>query len=806
MRPTPHSRILLTAAGVGFAIGLVSTVAASGAWPTGLPSVAELAPVPQLDPMRALPRTALALTMEEARLHLRADRPWTAWTLLRDYVDDANEPAGPAAVVMAARAAAGWGGWHHVRTLLRRQDWRTDGGAAEAWLLLGRAEQEGGDWQRAADAYRAYAERVSGEQRGIARLRLAEALARLGEQHAAAEALGDAAADLPELADWARALQVERLASAGDPAAVTLAARAPRGSAASRLRLAKAETHALLAVHDTARALDRRAAHVRGLIAGGALAEAAALSLEQAALLQARGASADARELLRSVALEAAAPNETRVAAAARLGEIATERTAAEELARAAAYEAARRPGLAARALRAALAAGAADDGTLRLRLGKLLFQAVDLQPARAVLLDAAVRLTLPEQKAEAELFAARARYRAGERSAALAELQRVVERYPASAAAGSALFLLGDASPRLQTAIAYYARAAEIEHSPDAAEALFRLGDRHLRDRDPAAAARAWRRYVARYPAGERTAEVAYRAGEIYRRRGRTDDARPLYEAALAADPVSYHAVRAAERLDADPLAAVLRDPKPWVGLASDPPQARAMLARLDVLREAGLDSLWREELAASVRRLDARPTALLTLAEGLRDRGLAVDGIRLGLQLAARRGEWDARLLRLVFPLPYRGLILQEARRAGVDPMLLAALVRQESNFRTDARSRVGARGLAQIMPATGEWLGRRMDGYHERLLSVPEVNLRMGARYLGDLLDRYDGATDLALAGYNAGPARADRWRRELGYGRDVDGFRERIPFAETRHYVKVVLRNAALYRSLYGADAE
>jgi soluble lytic murein transglycosylase len=79
-----------------------------------------------------------------------------------------------------------------------------------------------------------------------------------------------------------------------------------------------------------------------------------------------------------------------------------------------------------------------------------------------------------------------------------------------------------------------------------------------------------------------------------------------------------------------------------------------------------------------------------------------------------------------------------------------------------------------------------------------------VRMGARYLRDQLRRYDGSRDLALAAYNAGPGRADRWRRELGYGRDVDAFREAIPFNETRHYVQVVLRNAVIYRRLYGDE--
>jgi soluble lytic murein transglycosylase len=94
--------------------------------------------------------------------------------------------------------------------------------------------------------------------------------------------------------------------------------------------------------------------------------------------------------------------------------------------------------------------------------------------------------------------------------------------------------------------------------------------------------------------------------------------------------------------------------------------------------------------------------------------------------------------------------------------------------------------------------------VEEWDTRLLTVPEVNLRMGAIYLRDMLRRYDGASDLALAGYNAGPGRADRWRHELRYSDGPDAFRDRIPFAETRHYVKVVLRNQAVYRRLYARD--
>ncbi len=427
--------------------------------------------------------------------------------------------------------------------------------------------------------------------------------------------------------------------------------------------------------------------------------------------------------------------------------------------------------------------------------------------PARTVLEAVAERLQDPARAAEAEVYAARARLRGGDRSGGLAALRKVAETRAGTPAAGIAYFVLGDESPNRAQAVAYYRQAAAVGGSPEAREAHFRVGDRSLKSGDSLAAARAWEEFVGRYPSGEDAARAAYNAGVIHERARRAGAARAMYEAAMAADPVSYPAVRAGERLGANPLARTLASPQPWVGLASDASEAAAVLRRLAVLEEAGLEAEWREELDAARRRLEARPAALLAVAEGVRDRGHAVDAIRIGRRLLdARGGRWDVRLLRVVFPFPYRDLLEDEAAEAGVSPALLAGLVRQESSFDPTARSRVGARGLGQIMPATGEWLapGAGVRSFRESHLDVPEVNLRMGARYLRDQLRRYGGASDLALAAYNAGPSRADRWRRELGHGGDVDRFRERIPFAETRHYVQVVLRNEAVYRRLYGAE--
>jgi soluble lytic murein transglycosylase len=770
---------------------------------TGLPALDELT---RLDPVHVLPRTGMTLAAMEARMLLDDGRPWSAWELLRTHLDD-PDVVGASHVLLAARAAGEWGGWDHAKSLLAGRDWleRADGG--EGLFLLARAEEELGNENAAIAGYLRYASVRGARHAGEAYARSGRLLRESGDHQRAAEAFAAAAARVPELEEWLSALRFEQLGEAGAASAATLANNATGGSAVVRKRRVEAEAAGWVAAGDPERAMRRLEWEARVLSSQGARGEAVQLQLTRARMMMEHGRADQARELLRASAFETTAPATARLAAAQMLGEL-DQRTAAEELARAAAYEAASRPGLAARSLRAALDAGVADDGGLRLRLARLLYDARDYGPARPAFERAAQQLTDRELKADAELHAARSLFRVGgsrERPRALEEMRAVAERYSGTAAAGTALYLLGDEASSTRGALSYYRRAAAVSHSPDAREALYRVGDRSLRLDDTAGAIRAWEEYVQRYPRGEQTARVAYETGKLHERAGRTSAARAMYTAATLAEPISYHAIRAGNRLGVDPLERIVAEPRPWLGLASDAPDAAAVLRRLDALDAVGLTAEWEDEFASAVRAFDARPAALLALAEGVRDRHRPVEALRLGYALLEKRGgEWDERLLRVVFPFPYRELLTRESRRAGVDPLLYAALVRQESTFRPTIRSWVGATGLGQIMPATGRWLAPSVGigNYEDRLLEVPEVNLRMGAKYFGDLVRRYDGAKDLALAGYNAGPSRADRWRRELNHGRDTDAFRDAIPFDETRNYVRIVLRNHAIYERLYG----
>jgi soluble lytic murein transglycosylase len=230
--------------------------------------------------------------------------------------------------------------------------------------------------------------------------------------------------------------------------------------------------------------------------------------------------------------------------------------------------------------------------------------------------------------------------------------------------------------------------------------------------------------------------------------------------------------------------------------------------MARLDVLTEADLSLGVASEIERLRERADGEPAVMLRLAEALIDRGRTIEGINLGWALLAANGNrWNQRIVRVTYPFPYRELVRREAAEWGIDPFMMAAIIRQESAFKADIVSHAGAIGLMQVMPPTGAQLARAHGprGFTQDALTQPEVNLHLGAAFFVDMSRRYDHDLPLVLSAYNAGPTRATRWRR-FPEAADPLRFTERIPFDETRGYVKSVQRNLGLYRALYAQDDE
>jgi soluble lytic murein transglycosylase len=161
--------------------------------------------------------------------------------------------------------------------------------------------------------------------------------------------------------------------------------------------------------------------------------------------------------------------------------------------------------------------------------------------------------------------------------------------------------------------------------------------------------------------------------------------------------------------------------------------------------------------------------------------------------------RPYWEA-----LFPKAYWSDLRKYSELNGLDPYLVASLIRQESEFNAQAISRANAVGLMQLLPKTGKSVAKqvRLKGYSAPQLYMPAVNLELGTRYFKDMVDKYNGQFEYALAAYNAGSDRVGDWLGQ-GHYRDPQEFVESIPFTETREYVQAILRNAHVYRQLYGA---
>ena len=158
----------------------------------------------------------------------------------------------------------------------------------------------------------------------------------------------------------------------------------------------------------------------------------------------------------------------------------------------------------------------------------------------------------------------------------------------------------------------------------------------------------------------------------------------------------------------------------------------------------------------------------------------------------------------LRVRFPLRYAELVQTYAAEYELEPSFVLAVIWAESSFRPEATSHAGARGLMQIMPATGEWIAGKLgiEDFTADQLYDPETNIRLGCWYLGYLRERFGGNEVKMLAGYNAGPNNVKKWQEEWGEGHEPTA--ADIPFPETEQYVKKVCNAKLLYAWLYHLD--
>jgi soluble lytic murein transglycosylase len=369
------------------------------------------------------------------------------------------------------------------------------------------------------------------------------------------------------------------------------------------------------------------------------------------------------------------------------------------------------------------------------------------------------------------------------------------------------------------------------------AAAALFQAGLSYYRLDEAEEAVEAWQELLDTYTESGLHTQTLFWVGKTLLKLGRTGEARSYLEKAASVDTEGYYGLRAKDlSQEGDALwpsggslvtsadeAAEQEEAEVWLAtwlegtshgddLASLSPAIEEDLRfqRGEEFLNVGLLEEARGEADVLRKELITDPLTLYQLALAFRERGLYRLSIlcakRLILLSPAESVSQAPRFLqRLTYPLYFDDLVLAETQANDLDPLLLCALIWQESLFQGQATSWAGAQGLTQVIPPTGEWIALqlRWPDYQAEHLYRPYLNVKFGAWYLARQLRDFENNLFAALAAYNGGPGNAARWLELVGDD-DDDLFVESISKAETKLYVKKVYEHYARYRELYGEE--
>ena len=737
-------------------------------------------------PLRPVPVESADPDVRAAQAELFDGRAVRATRLVMPAIRS-PERRTPEALLVASRAAAEWGGWRLVDAMLRHEPWIGTRFGGEALELLARSALERGEAEEArARADEAVRVATDNTARAVRRVLLARALDRLDQTDSAAATYRRAAEALPSVRDW---LMLRAAGSMRDGRArERLYARLTIPAAKARVPFTEAQTLErfdldlaaatayeaagdipaayrlrLSSDYDAAQRSTLRAG-LLGYIQRDARGENLARALE---VLDASFGSLDATSQL--LVTRRASDAGLSARAAAGFAKIpAAQLTDADALAWA----------------RALIATGKPSEAATR--LGTRRFGASTLR--------------------EAQYLRATALLRAGRTTAARTALQRIISAHPASRHAADARYLLAD----LESDAGRESRARDLlsasclsaQPGGYSDNACFRSGILSFALGNAARAATAFDEVGRRFPESTDGLAALYWSGRAWERAGNRERARERWRTVVGREPLSYYAIVSAQRLDT----------AAWTPRAARLPRSaafQAALNRASALEHLGMDSEERYEYDGMEDAAGDTLELLLAAGAALLDRGEAIRAIRLGWRAVtagrANRdstGRADERGYSLTYPILEGVDLIARSRENNLDPALVAAVIRQESSWNPNAVSRAGARGLMQIMPPVGEAIARSRlyPMWDAALLFDPHVSLELGTAHLRAAIGQYSNLPR-ALAAYNAGGSRVNRWARRTGAD-DPDLFIERISFTETRDYVRIVLRNVEMYRALHG----
>ncbi len=440
----------------------------------------------------------------------------------------------------------------------------------------------------------------------------------------------------------------------------------------------------------------------------------------------------------------------------------------------------------------------------------------------------ARVRARTPKEMAEVLYYLGATNCQLRRESAMLQALAQLRQVAPSSPRLGSLLYLIGNYYEKnnqgTQAADYYQQLVREFPRNENASTAHFWLAWRAYTVKNYPLAAKLLIEHLAEYgKVTDNRGKAAFWSALSSERAGEKGQALALYRALLrryGAGWYGYNAERRIAQLEQEGVKAPpykadstlgraianLYDNAPVVETIR--PQDRERVKKAEQLLSIGLQQLALGELEEASKHSPNSPIVNLRIAQiyqARNENAAAINALRRAFPDYAQAlpEEMTREVWAVFYPLKWWETIQQESRRHNLDPYLIAGLIRQESIFNPQARSRAGALGLMQLLPSTGRLVARRygIGGRSVRASDLydPILNIQLGTAYIAQLSSQF-GRFEYLVAAYNGGPTRVARWLRELPAA-EIEEWVESIPITETRLYVQGVYRNARQYQRLY-----
>jgi soluble lytic murein transglycosylase len=447
---------------------------------------------------------------------------------------------------------------------------------------------------------------------------------------------------------------------------------------------------------------------------------------------------------------------------------------------------------------------------------------------ARALEALSRVRARRPKEMAEVLYYLGATNLQLRREGAMLQALAELRQAAPSSPRLASLLYLIGNYyeknNQEAQAADYYQQLVREFPRDAQADEAHFWLAWRAHTAKNYPLASKLLIEHLAEYgKVTDSRGKAAFWGARSAERAGEKGQALALYRALLrryGAGWYGYNAERRIAQLEQEgvkvppygadsPLGraiANLYDNAPVVETIR--PQDRERVKKAEQLLRIGLQQLALGELEEARTHAPNSPIVNLRIAQiyqARNENAAAINVLRRAFPDYAQAlpEEMTREVWAIFYPLKWWETIQQESRRHNLDPYLIAGLIRQESIFNPQARSRANALGLMQLLPSTGRLVARRygIGGWSVRASDLydPILNIQLGTAYVAQLIEQF-GRLEYSVAAYNGGPTRVARWLRELP-GAEIEEWVESIPITETRLYVQGVYRNARQYQRLY-----